>query len=472
MIRAAVYPRVSTKEQAVSGYSITEQDERLRSYCSLMGWTVYGDYSDAGYSGGNLNRPGIQRLIADAQNHKIDKVVVYRLDRLSRSQKDALYLLEDVFLPNNVDFVSMSENWDTSSAFGRAMVGLLACFAQLEKETITERLIMGKEAKIRDGYWIGSLSPMGYNYVGRKKDGQLIVNADEAEQIKEMYALFNAGYSLRSIETRFNENGYTMRGRPWRLQSMHYMLDNKVYAGYLRTKTGWTKGAHEPIITEHDWQMAHDRLMDNKERFEQYGTQTNGDRHSTLLGGLLYCGQCGARYGKRLVSSDRWKHYKYCCYSRMKISNMVRDPDCKNKMYRVEELDDIILTEISQLAIEPDKLPRSTVTKDDPQKIESAIKRIDGQISRFLDLYGIGRISVDQLDEKIAPLEEQKSQLQAKLTKQRANMTPLEDAKKAIQDFSSVVATGDRQQLRSIVETLINKITIDGDNIDIEWRFT
>ena len=469
MIRAAIYPRVSTKEQALSGYSITEQEERLRSYCGAMGWTVYGDYSDAGYSGGNMNRPGLQRLIADAQKHKIDKVVVYRLDRLSRSQKDALYLLEDVFLPNNVDFVSMSENWDTSSAFGRAMVGLLACFAQLEKETITERLMMGKEAKIRDGLWIGSVVPMGYNYT----DGKLVINPDEAEIVKEMFSLYNAGVAMRNIETQFNDSGYTMRGRPIRLCSIRYMLDNKVYAGYLRTKTGWTKGLHEPIITEPEWQSAHDRLTENKERYEQYGTQTNGDRHSTLLGGLVYCGKCGARYGKRQVSSGRWQHYKYCCYSRIKCAaHMVRDPDCKNKMYRVEELDGIILDMISQLSIDADKLPKPEPADNDNEKITAAISRIDGQISRFLDLYGIGRISVEQLDAKIEPLAQKKAQLQAKMTPKTANTVPREQAIQTIKDFSSIVATGDRQQIRSVIETLINRIVIDDDNIQIEWRFT
>ncbi|HBG12143.1 MAG TPA: integrase, partial [Clostridium sp.] len=132
--RTALYIRVSTTEQAQEGYSIGEQKERLEQYVKAMGWIISGEYIDPGFSGSNTDRPALNKLIDEINQHDI--VLVYKLDRLSRSQKDTMLLIEDVFLKNDVDIVSMSESFDTSTPFGRAAIGLLATFAQLERENI------------------------------------------------------------------------------------------------------------------------------------------------------------------------------------------------------------------------------------------------------------------------------------------------------------------------------------------------
>lgn len=140
-MRCAIYIRVSTTEQAMEGYSIGEQKERLEQYSSAMQWTIMGEYIDPGYSGSNMNRPELNRLISEVKNY--DVILVYKLDRLSRSQKDTMFLIEDVFLKNDIAFVSMNESFDTGTPFGRAAIGLLATFAQLERENIKERMSMG-----------------------------------------------------------------------------------------------------------------------------------------------------------------------------------------------------------------------------------------------------------------------------------------------------------------------------------------
>ena len=129
-----LYIRVSTTEQAMEGYSVGEQENRLRRFCEALGYQIHKVIIDPGYSGASLNRPGIKEVIHDVQDHLVNKVIVWKLDRLSRSQKDMLIMLEDIFLANNCDFVSMLESFDTSTAFGRAIVGILAAFAQLERE--------------------------------------------------------------------------------------------------------------------------------------------------------------------------------------------------------------------------------------------------------------------------------------------------------------------------------------------------
>ena len=125
-MRVALYPRVSTTEQATEGYSIGEQIERMTKFCEAKGWTIYKTYTDAGYTGANLDRPGLQGIMEDCEKDVFDMVLVYKLDRLSRSQKDVLYLVEDVFDEHGVYFSSMTENFDTSSPFGKAMLGILA----------------------------------------------------------------------------------------------------------------------------------------------------------------------------------------------------------------------------------------------------------------------------------------------------------------------------------------------------------
>ncbi|MGN0134622.1 MAG: recombinase family protein, partial [Anaerotignum sp.] len=160
-MRIATYIRVSTQEQALEGYSIDAQKERLTSYCKAKGWTLSAEYIDGGFSGSNLERPQMQKLISDISLGLFDGVLVYKLDRLSRSQKDTLYLIEDVFLKNNISFVSLNENFDTSTPFGRAMIGILSVFAQLEREQIKERTRMGLEERIKKGHH-HSYAPFGY----------------------------------------------------------------------------------------------------------------------------------------------------------------------------------------------------------------------------------------------------------------------------------------------------------------------
>lgn len=188
---AALYCRVSTDAQFEDGYSIDAQKELLQAYCKSRQITNYKIFVDGGYSGSNLNRPAIQEVIEDSKQGKISTVVVYKLDRISRSQKDTLYLIEDVFLPNEVDFISMNESFDTSSPFGRAMVGILSVFAQLERDNIKLRTRMGMKKRVEEGYWMGGgIVPYGYDYDANQ--GILVKNG-ESDNVRKMYELYLEG---------------------------------------------------------------------------------------------------------------------------------------------------------------------------------------------------------------------------------------------------------------------------------------
>jgi site-specific DNA recombinase len=481
----ALYPRVSTQEQAKEGYSIGEQIDRLNKYCEAMGWTVYKTYTDPGYSGGDMNRPGLQEMIKDVKAGKVDKVVVYKLDRLSRSQKDTLILIEDVFLANKVDFVSVSESFDTSSPVGRAVLGLLAVFAQLEREQIKERMGMGKEARAKEGKWGGGSSvPIGYDY--NPDTEELEVNVYEAMQIKEAIELFLKGTPLRTMSTIFHNKGYTYRGRSgkiseWEPKRFKYVFKSKVYLGYISYRGEWYKGNHTPIIDEE----THDKLIKLlNERADMYAKHKKKCRtYSSYLGGFLYCKQCGAKFTKTSWSTrkkDIRKHF-YTCYSRSKkVAKMIKDPNCLNKNWRMEELDNLIFNEIKKLALDPEYIHEIRDNKrkesDNPNKIEiinREISIIDSQISRFMDLYGVGAFTIDQVSEKVEPLNNKKNNLLKELESLNADLGDLSvvQAIEIIKSFDEVFNRGDLDEIRLVIEQLIYYIEIDEDDVYIHWKF-
>lgn len=481
MIKVASYVRVSTAEQAQEGYSIGEQIERLTDYCKAMRWEVYKIYTDPGYSGGNTDRPGLQAMIADVEAGLIDKVVVYKLDRLSRSQLDTLYLIEKVFLANGTDFVSMSENFDTSTPFGRAMIGILAVFAQLEREQIKERMGMGKEARAKSGKWHGgSTEPIGYDY--DKTTELLNVNEYEAMQIRELYELFLRGTPLRTVERTFKEKGYRHKHGVWDPKTMRRVMRNKTNIGYIKHLEQWYAGDHEPIIDGDTFHKAVKLLDDRAEQFKLSGVKPGAQ--TTYLGGLLRCKHCGGKYTKQ--AGRKWKGNEppvyYTCYSRSKkVKKMVKDPNCKNKNWKMEELDALVFAEIEQLALDPEaistaraeNLKKNTAAAEKVAVLEKEIHKLDAQISRFMDLYGIGKFTIDQVSSKVDPLNEQRKALQNELDALTAETGELteEETLQIVQNFHEILASGDFAKIRLTIETLIYYIELDEDLVYIHWKF-
>ena len=175
MKRCFIYIRVSTQEQAEEGYSLGEQEERLKKYAEAMEWKVEHIYKDGGFSGGNMERPALKQMIDAIKHGKTDIVLVDKLDRLSRSQFDTLYLIKKIFNENNVAFVSRAEAFDTSSSFGRAMVGILAVFAELERERIKERMSEGRQGRLKEGKFRGG-NTVSYGYDYAPNLGYLVPN--------------------------------------------------------------------------------------------------------------------------------------------------------------------------------------------------------------------------------------------------------------------------------------------------------
>ena len=462
MITVGIYVRVSTQEQAQEGYSIGEQTERLQQYCQAMSWTVYKVYTDPGYSGGSMDRPALQQLIQDVKQHRINKVLVYKLDRLSRSQKDTLSLIEDVFNRNNTDFVSMMENFDTSTPFGRAAIGILAVFAQLEREQIKERMAMGKEARAKTGKWMGSYHiPIGYDY----ENGNLIINEYEKMQVLNIYDKFLSGSSIKKIVRDMISAGYKHKYGIWCDRTVRRVLASKTYLGYNFFKGEYRKSDHDPIISEDMYLKAQDLI---KTRAELFSKNVRPGKATSYLSGLLYCGKCGAKYSR--VNGSTYSYY-YCASRHKHTPNMIKDPNCKNKNWRMDRLDEIIFDQIRQLVLDPDHGPSETLESDNTEiLIQGEIEKIDGQISRYLDLYGLDQIPNTVLQKKIEDLNNQRSSL-VKTLEDIPHKPDRSDMENIINSFSDVIEKGSFEEIRTVLFTLIDKIILDGENIEIHWKF-
>lgn len=322
---AALYIRVSTDAQYEEGYSVEAQKEKLEQYCRLKDISDYEFYIDGGWSGSNIERPEMQRLIKDINNKRISAVIVYKLDRLSRSQKDTIFLLEDVFNPNDCNFISLQENFDTTTPYGKAMIGILSVFAQLERENIRERTRMGMYERVKSGLWMGGGKiPFGYDY---DESRDILVPNKYAGDVKRIYELYLQGYSTTQLANMFDVASD---------KHITSILDRVTYLGKICYKGEILDGQHEALIDEATW---------NKVQAERKKRSTkNAVTSSYLLTGLIYCGKCGAR-----MRYQRWgkNGLKIYCYSQQTSKpGLIRDPDCDNEKIDACDVEDIVVKDL------------------------------------------------------------------------------------------------------------------------------
>ncbi|MCP4580571.1 MAG: recombinase family protein [candidate division Zixibacteria bacterium] len=197
-IKAVGYCRVSTDEQAQDGLSLDYQQSRIKAYAESQDWSLIGFYVDAGYSGKNTNRPEFQRMISDLQSGKADILIVLKLDRITRKQRDLLNLLEGLLEPSGIGFKSVQESFDTSTGMGKAFIGMVSVFAQLEGDMISERTISILRNKRENGKWVGRI-PYGFQI----NNGKLIEDLKQMEVIKRIKRLKNRGKTVRQISNLF-----------------------------------------------------------------------------------------------------------------------------------------------------------------------------------------------------------------------------------------------------------------------------
>ncbi|MFN3297542.1 recombinase family protein [Caldimonas sp.] len=314
--RCAVYTRKSSDEGLEQEYnSLEAQRDAGLAYITSQrheGWLALdGSYDDGGFSGGNLDRPGLRRLMADIEAKRVDIVVVYKIDRLTRSLADFAKLVE-VFDRNNVSFVSVTQQFNTTTSMGRLTLNILLSFAQFEREVTSERIRDKFAASKAKGMWMGGVPPLGYDVVDRK----LVVNEAEATLVRDIFRRYAEHGSAAQLVRELEHEGHTTKawttqtgrqraGRRIDQQYLFVLLRNRIYLGEISLKGRWFEGQHTAIVPLTLWNAAHAYV----ERRKQAPRERKA-KHASLLAGLLF-----APDGQKMLHSytrkKNGRHYRY-----------------------------------------------------------------------------------------------------------------------------------------------------------------
>src|SRR5271154_2426071 len=314
-VRCAIYTRVSTEQGLDQDFnSLDAQYEAASAYIKSQahaGWTpIRSRYDDGGYSGGSTDRPDLQRLLDDIRSRKIDVIVVYKVDRLTRSLSDFAKLVE-LFYAHGVSFVSVTQQFNTTTSMGRLTLNVLLSFAQFEREVTSERIRDKIAASKRKGLWVGGNLPIGYEM----KDGKVAVVEEEAEQVRLIYRRYLELGGVKALErdlrernfrtkTRLLATGATRGGIPFGRGSLFYLLRNRFYIGEVKFKDEILPGEQPAIMDRELFDAVQRKLRD---QWSHRTVKRNASDH--LLTDLLY-----DDIGNRMVPTHATKagiRYRY-----------------------------------------------------------------------------------------------------------------------------------------------------------------
>ena len=300
-VRCAVYTRKSTEEGLDQDFnSLQAQREAAEAFIKSQkqaGWALIPHhYDDGGFSGGSLERPALQRLLEDVDARRVDCVVVYKVDRLSRSLLDFARLV-DRFDQRSVSFVSVTQQFNTTTSLGRLTLNILLSFAQFEREIISERTSDKMSAARRKGKWIGGTPVLGYDV--DSAGGRLVINEKEARRVREIFALFIQHHSLSAVVAELarrrwktkswkSQNGTAHAGRPFAQASLSRLLTSAVYTGMVEHRGATYAGEQASIIELSVWQEVNAELRADR----RTGTAAIRAPQNALLAGVLLCKSC------------------------------------------------------------------------------------------------------------------------------------------------------------------------------------
>jgi len=328
-VRCAVYTRKSTEEGLEQEFnSLHAQRESAEAYIKSqkqMGWVCLPEhYDDGGFTGGNLDRPALKRLLTDVDKGLIDCLVVYKVDRLSRSLLDFAKIME-AFEKRQVAFVSVTQMFNTATSMGRLVLNVLLSFAQFEREIISERTRDKIAAARRKGKWVGGQPFLGYDVQGSK----LVVNKEEAVRVRAIFELYLRHQGLIPVVQELEKRGWLAKrwqtrkghfrgGQRFTKSSLHHLLTNPAYLGKVKYKKEVHPGEHQAIVDLDVWQQVQDLL-----RQKGPGTTTRTESHA-LLKGILRCKPCGFAMTPTFACKNGGTRYRlYACVNALKRGRQV-----------------------------------------------------------------------------------------------------------------------------------------------------
>jgi len=359
-VRCAIYSRKSTEEGLEQEFnSLDAQRESAEAYIASQkqeGWSCLAErYDDGGFTGGNMDRPALRRLMADIEAGKIDCVIVYKVDRLSRSLLDFARLVE-IFEKHRVSFVSVTQQFNTASSMGRLVLNVLLSFAQFEREIIGERIRDKIAATRRKGKWAGGTPILGYDVDRLNGSPRLVANAREAGRVREIYQLYLSLGSLLPVVDELTHRGWKNKewntrkggakgGRQFDKGSLYALLTNPLYIGKIRHKSDLYQGQHEPLVAAEVFQKVQATLQRNC----RSGGVAVRNRHGALLRGLLVCKGCDRAMTHTFTCKGDRRYRYYTCTKAIKSGRKA----CGSGSLPASEIERVVVEQIRGIAADP-----------------------------------------------------------------------------------------------------------------------
>mgnify|MGYP001212035701 CR=1 FL=1 len=473
----ALYCRVSTDEQAREGISLEEQQERLKAYCRAMGWN--GEiriFVDDGYSAKNLDRPELKRLIAAVRHGQVSRILVTKLDRLSRRLIDLLQLI-DLFSDYEVSFVSVSESFDTNTPSGRLTLQVLGAVAEFERERIRERVFENMLHAASTGKWL-TQCPYGYELI----DKTLVVNEKEAETVRNVFEWYvNEGYGFYAIARRLNEAGIPSRhGKEWSIRSVKLMLSNPAYKGTLvwnrkdSSKAQRKEKDHSELVIVEDclpviiektlWEQA-------QQKMGQTALAPRAKSSPHLLGGLLKCGNCGSGMSIGFSGSPKNRYRVYRCSANKNKGT------CTSKQYRADETEKRF-KEALRLLLQQAGLSGTvtiqaaeTFRRSERERLEQKVGTARARYKRKIEAYTAGLIGLEDLNEEKKRLEQAEHELELQIEEsgtgggEPVDLEALQlEMNEQIGDIAYAIELLPAEQAKGILQTWIADVTLHGED--------
>jgi site-specific DNA recombinase len=494
-LRCAIYTRKSTDEGLDQDFnSLDAQREAGEAFITSQrheGWVALPErYDDGGYSGGNMDRPALKRLTADIEGGKVDVVVIYKLDRLTRSLMDFAEIA-NLFERKKVTFVAVTQPFNTSTSIGRLLLHILLSFAQFEREIISERTRDKMSAARRKGKWIGGRPPLGYDVV----DAKLVVNEDEAAQIRAVFALYLQERSLLRVAEILNERGWRMKswttrkgkvrpGSQWDKAGIQRVLISALYIGKIVYHNESYPGEHAAIIDVETFERVAAILAS---RTKGWAFDVRND-HGFLLRGLIRCTACGSCMTSSSTNKRGTIYRYYCCTS---VARRGRDK-CPVRSVPAEAIERFVVGRIQGLGRDP-ALVDAVITEVERNQDANATGELAREERRLGVEYEQLRVEVKQalatlsqqtggdgqlVRDHLAELDERARQIQERLTEIRQALTVAEQRLFTRSDISSALgmfvpvwgALSPREQAR-ILHLLVERIEYDRTGGELEIHF-
>jgi site-specific DNA recombinase len=493
VIRCAIYTRKSTEEGLQQEFnSLDAQREAGEAFIVSQkheGWQVVAEhFDDGGYTGGNMERPALKRLLAAVESGSVDCVVVYKVDRLSRARMDFARIIE-LFDQNDVSFVSVTQQFNTTTSIGRLTLNILPSFAQFEREIISERTRDKMSAARRKGKWIGGHPVLGYDI--DPKGGRLVVNPEEAEQVRTLFRLYlELGSLLPVLQEAAScgiltkhwttEDGKIRGGQRIAKGTLHYILTNGIYTGMVDHKGKLYPGEHDRIIDQNTW----DRVQETLRRNGGDKGVSQRNKFGALLRGVLFCVPCGTPMMHTYTMRDSKRYRYYVCYNAQKKGWK----SCDTKSVSAPAIESAVLDSIRRLGTDP-KLA-DVVAKEALENM-ACRRQVLGQESeslrRSLRLLNqnFGREAADTtpdsgarfermttLQHEIEAIERRLEETSSERGDLDTNQINAEDLRHTLIEFDAVWSSLTTKEQEQMIHLLVAKVGYDGRTGKVTINFS